>query len=110
MKSIVGLMNRGRVAHTRGEITLGRERIDRLGAERIVDLGVAMVPEGRRLFSRMSVRDNLLAGAYLPRCRPTAQARLEEMYSLFPASRSGATRSSPRCRAESSRWWRSGEP
>jgi len=84
MKSIVGLMNRGSVAHTRGEITLHRERIDRLGAERIVDLGVAMVPEGRRLFARMSVEDNLLAGAFLPRCRPMAQARLEETYELFP--------------------------
>jgi branched-chain amino acid transport system ATP-binding protein len=84
MKSIVGLMNRGRVAHTRGEITLRRERIDRLGPEHIVDLGVAMVPEGRRLFSRMSVEDNLLAGAFLLRCRPGAQARLEQIYELFP--------------------------
>jgi branched-chain amino acid transport system ATP-binding protein len=84
MKSIVGLMNRGSVAHTRGEITLRRERIDRLGPEQIVDLGVAMVPEGRRLFSRMSVEDNLLAGAFLPRCRAGAQARLEQAYELFP--------------------------
>ncbi len=84
MKSIVGLMNRGRVAHTRGEITFGRERIDRMPSEQIVDLGIAMVPEGRRLFARMNVEDNLLAGAFLPRCRPTARQRLEEIYALFP--------------------------
>lgn len=84
MKSIVGLMNRGRAAHTRGEITLGRQRIDRMPAERIVDLGIAMVPEGRRLFARMSVEDNLLSGAFLPRCRPAMQAKLDEIYALFP--------------------------
>ena len=84
IKSITGLMNRGRVAHTRGEITYRNQRIDTLAAEVIVDRGVAMVPEGRRLFARMSVQDNLLCGAYLPRCRADARSDLETVYTLFP--------------------------
>lgn len=84
IKSITGLMNRGRAAHTRGEINYKNQRIETLPAERIVDLGVAMVPEGRRLFARMSVEDNLLAGAFLPRCRPMAKAKLDEVFELFP--------------------------
>ncbi len=84
MKSITGLMNRGRAAHTRGEILLRNERIDPLPPEEIVDLGIAMVPEGRRLFPRMSVADNLLAGAFLPRCRADIATKLDEVYTLFP--------------------------
>jgi len=46
-----------------------------------------MVPEGRRLFGRMSVEDNLRAGAFLPRLRAGADRRLNEVYSLFPRLR-----------------------
>ena len=84
LKSIVGMMNRGAAAHTLGAIELEGRRIDSLSTERIVDLGIALVPEGRRLFARMSVEDNLLAGAYLPRCRAGAAAKLAEIYRLFP--------------------------
>lgn len=84
IKSLTGLMNRGRAAHTRGEVTFKNQRIDTMAAEKIVDLGVAMVPEGRRLFVRMSVQDNLMCGAYLPRCRAGAADKLDEIYSLFP--------------------------
>ncbi len=84
MKSITGLMNRGRAAHTRGEISFKNQRIDTLPAEKILDLGLAMVPEGRRLFSRMNVQDNLLCGAYLPRCRADADQQLDKVYELFP--------------------------
>jgi branched-chain amino acid transport system ATP-binding protein len=46
-----------------------------------------MVPEGRRLFSRMNVEDNLLAGAFLPRARGEIARRLAEIYELFPKLR-----------------------
>ena len=84
MKAIVGLMNRGAAAHTRGEIWFRNQRIDTLASEAIVDAGIAMVPEGRRLFARMTVEDNLLVGAYLPRCRAGLRERLAEVYELFP--------------------------
>jgi branched-chain amino acid transport system ATP-binding protein len=84
LKAIMGMMNRGAAAHIRGEVSLRGQRVDRLPTEAIVDAGVAMVPEGRRLFPRMTVEDNLLAGAWLPRCRPTMRSTLEQIYELFP--------------------------
>ena len=92
LRSLVGLMSgRGAHARIRGTIEFNGQRLDALGAEQIVDLGVAMVPEGRRLFTRMSVEDNLLAGAFLPRCRATIATKLEEIYTLFPRLRERRT-------------------
>jgi branched-chain amino acid transport system ATP-binding protein len=87
LRSIVGLMNHGARAHMRGLVEFEGRRLDRLGPEEIVDAGIALVPEGRRLFARLSVEDNLLAGAYLPRCRPHAAQRLAEVFELFPRLR-----------------------
>ncbi|MCY4407233.1 MAG: ATP-binding cassette domain-containing protein, partial [Rhodospirillaceae bacterium] len=58
--------------------------IENLATEDIVNAGIALVPEGRRLFSRLSVQENLMAGAYLSRCRSTLKERLDEIYALFP--------------------------
>ena len=56
--------------------------------ERVLQAGIAHVPEGRRLFAAMSVRDNLLMGAYLRRDGAAAiQADLERMYAMFPILR-----------------------
>jgi branched-chain amino acid transport system ATP-binding protein len=49
-----------------------------------VEAGIAHVPEGRRLFSAMSVRDNLLMGAYLQRDKAAVAASLERVYAMFP--------------------------
>ena len=87
LRSLVGLMNQGGKTRTRGVIEFEGQRLDKLTPDRIVDAGVALVPEGRRLFARLSVEDNLLAGAYLPRCRPTIPTKLEEVFTLFPALR-----------------------
>jgi branched-chain amino acid transport system ATP-binding protein len=84
LRAIVGMMNRGRAAHIEGAIELDGRRIDHLDTDAIVDMGVTMVPEGRRLFTRMSVEENLLCGAYLPRCRATMRDRLEEIFDIFP--------------------------
>ena len=56
--------------------------------DRILDAGIAHVPEGRRLFAAMSVRDNLLMGAYLRRDGTAAIASdLERMFAMFPILR-----------------------
>jgi len=53
-------------------------------AHRIVELGIAHVPENRRLFPRMSVEDNLRVGAFPPRARAEFRERLAFVYELFP--------------------------
>jgi branched-chain amino acid transport system ATP-binding protein len=71
-----------------GEIRLGDQRLDRLAAAAIVRLGVAHVPERRQVFAELSVRDNLVLGAYVPRRRlgPAGLAeRIERACQLFPA-------------------------
>src|ERR1700676_38697 len=67
-----------------GTIALEGERIDRAPSARIVDLGVAHVPEGRRLWPDMSVEDNLLLGAYPRRARAGAGSALDYVYTMFP--------------------------
>ena len=84
LRSIVGMMNKGKTAHISGTIDMRGRRLERLTTEKIVDAGVTMVPEGRRLFSRLTVAENLMAGAYLPRCRNTIDQKLEEMFDMFP--------------------------
>lgn len=91
LKSLVGLMNHGSSSHIRGSVEFDGRRLDKLTPDQIVDAGVALVPEGRRLFARMSVEDNLLAGAYLPRCRAGIPAKLDEVYGLFPRLRERRT-------------------
>jgi branched-chain amino acid transport system ATP-binding protein len=84
LRSIVGMMNQGKAAHITGTIDFRGRRLDRLTTDRIVATGVTMVPEGRRLFGRQSVLDNLLAGAFCERARPHIKESLAEIYSLFP--------------------------
>jgi branched-chain amino acid transport system ATP-binding protein len=55
-----------------------------LRAHLIVERGVALVPEGRRLFGGMSVEDNLELGAFAARARPAKAAGFERVYALFP--------------------------
>lgn len=64
-----------------GEIRFDGQRIDRMDAADIVKLGIAMVPEGRRLFPSLSVEENLLMGALSRRAGPW---NLERVYGLFP--------------------------
>ncbi len=87
LRSLAGLMTHGARSHVRGSIELHGQRVETWRPEDIVDAGFALVPEGRRLFTRLTVEDNLLAGAYLPRCRPTIPRKLEEVYTLFPRLR-----------------------
>jgi branched-chain amino acid transport system ATP-binding protein len=73
------------VAPTRsGELRFDGERIDSLPAYEVVTRGIAHVPEGRRLFSTMSIRDNLLMGAFRRKSSDEIRTNLEKVYSLFP--------------------------
>ena len=65
-----------------GEVHLEGRRLDRLPAHEVVAAGVAHVPEGRRVFARMSVQDNLELGAYADRAG--ARASLERVLALLP--------------------------
>jgi branched-chain amino acid transport system ATP-binding protein len=77
----------GLVRPARGEVLLRGKPIHQLGAERIARLGIGHAPEGRRLFSRMTVRENLEMGAYSRRDRAGIRADFERVYTLFPRMR-----------------------
>jgi branched-chain amino acid transport system ATP-binding protein len=55
-----------------------------MATEQIVDLGIALVPEGRRLFPRQTVEENLLLGASRPKARPPIKTNLEFCFEIFP--------------------------
>jgi branched-chain amino acid transport system ATP-binding protein len=67
-----------------GEIWFEGQRIDRLPPAEIVARGIAMVPEGRRIYPYMTVKDNLLMGAYLRRDKAGIARDLERIYVRFP--------------------------
>jgi branched-chain amino acid transport system ATP-binding protein len=83
MKCIMGI-----VRPDAGEIFLETDgrRIDLVGRapEEIVQLGIALVPEGRRLFPRLTVEENLLLGAFRPAARPEIARNLEFSFEAFP--------------------------
>jgi branched-chain amino acid transport system ATP-binding protein len=76
------------VTHAReGQILLEGERIERLPPHRIVELGVCQAPEGRRIFPRMTVAENLEMGAFARRDQSEVQHDLERVLALFPRLR-----------------------
>ncbi len=77
----------GLVAPSGGEIWFAGARIDAVPTHRLLERGLAHVLERRRLFPVMSVEENLLLGAYLPKLRGERATRLEECYGLFPVLR-----------------------
>jgi branched-chain amino acid transport system ATP-binding protein len=81
LKTILGI-----VRPSGGSVELDQERIDHLATEQIVRRGIALVPESRRIFTRMTVWENLAMGAYTRREAPSAEfaADLERVYTLFP--------------------------
>jgi branched-chain amino acid transport system ATP-binding protein len=73
----------GLLRPTAGEIYFNGERIDHAPPHHVVDLGFVQVPEGKQLFSQMTVEENLLVGAMCPRARGERQKSLQEVYGLF---------------------------
>jgi branched-chain amino acid transport system ATP-binding protein len=67
-----------------GEIWFDSRRIDKLEPPRIVELGISMVPEGRHVYPFMSVKENLLMGAYLRRDKKGIDRDLEKVFTRFP--------------------------
>jgi len=88
LRALAGLLAPGG-----GEVLLDGKPVRGLPAERIVDLGIALVPEGRQVFAAMTVRENLLLGGYVAarRCRAGegqgTSGSLEHVYGLFPVLR-----------------------
>jgi branched-chain amino acid transport system ATP-binding protein len=82
MKCVMGI-----VRPSKGEVTLAMDGktfdLTKLSTEEIVNLGVALVPEGRRLFPKLTVEENLLLGAFRPQARKDIQKNLALSYETF---------------------------
>jgi branched-chain amino acid transport system ATP-binding protein len=74
----------GLITPTAGSIAIDGRSMTQAAPADFVRAGIAHVPEGRRLFSAMSVRDNLLMGAYLRSDKAAITADLERVYAMFP--------------------------
>jgi len=83
MKCIMGMV-RPSAGSIVAEIDGNRHELVGLPTETIVDLGIAFVPEGRRLFPRLTVTENLLLGAFRKKARPAIQENLAFCFEVFP--------------------------
>jgi branched-chain amino acid transport system ATP-binding protein len=86
MKCIMGIVKPSAgsiIAEVDGE----RHQLVGLDTEEIVELGIALVPEGRRLFPKLTVEENLLLGAFRPLARSRMRRNLEFCYETFPRLR-----------------------
>lgn len=66
-----------------GEVCLGGQRIDKLTPHRIVQKGIALVPEGRNVFAELTIEENLLAGASTVKSGKLRQERIDRSYEMF---------------------------
>ncbi len=82
MRTISGLMH-----PESGRVTFCGEDISKKPASEIIKHGVSYVPEGRRLFAKLTVRENLELGAFSVTDKSVVEHRVEEMYDLFPILR-----------------------
>jgi branched-chain amino acid transport system ATP-binding protein len=82
MKTIVGL-----VRPLTGSISFRERRIEQLNTEAIISMGISVVPEGRRIFPKMTTWENLRAGAFLEKDPNVIQTRAEKVFHLFPKLR-----------------------
>jgi branched-chain amino acid transport system ATP-binding protein len=82
LRTILGL-----VRPRRGHVAFNGQRLDALATDRIVRLGIAQSPEGRRIFPRMSVLENLELGAFARPDRDGIAPDLERVFALFPRLR-----------------------
>jgi branched-chain amino acid transport system ATP-binding protein len=78
LKAICGLLHHDGTVHMRGE------NVSNLPSCRLVERGLAMVPEGRGVFGRLTVRENLQMGAYVRNDKTAIRTDLERIYGLFP--------------------------
>lgn len=81
LKAITGTLP---ASTMRGQIIFDGERIDQLPAFTLIKRGLVMVPEGRGVFARMSVRENLLMGAYWREDQSGIEQDIEKWFAVFP--------------------------
>ena len=74
----------GILKYPRGRIVFEGQELNALKPEKIVEMGIAHVPEGRKLFNTLTVKENLEMGAYAPRARSQVPKTLKRVYDLFP--------------------------
>ncbi len=67
-----------------GDIIFDNKSLTKVKANKRTDQGISLVPEGRRIFFDMSVKENLIMGAYTPNARRKMDASFEEVYTIFP--------------------------
>jgi branched-chain amino acid transport system ATP-binding protein len=67
-----------------GSITFEDQRLDQVPAHKVIGLGIAQVPEGRRLFPEMTVRENLIMGSLTPKAKAKRNETIEWVFGLFP--------------------------
>ena len=84
LKAITGTLP---AASAEGEISYRGHRIDKLPAHQLLNQGLAMVPEGRGVFARMTIRENLLMGAYVRADLDAVNADIERWFDIFPRLR-----------------------
>ncbi len=82
LKTIAGILR-----STSGTIYFFRERIDYFPSHHIVGMGLVRIPEGRKVFSSMSVLENLELGSYLSKAKAKRAESLQKVFSLFPVLR-----------------------
>ena len=81
LKAITGTLPPSQIT---GNISYAGERIDQTAAFTLVKRGLAMVPEGRGVFARMSIRENLLMGAYVRDDQSGVESDIEKWFTVFP--------------------------
>ena len=74
----------GLVRPSAGSVTLDDQRIDNIAADKLLSMGIAHVPEGRRIFKDLSVLENLLLGAFIYKDQQRINQDLDEVYRHFP--------------------------
>ncbi len=79
LKALCGL-----IPSASGEVIYADSKITNMEAHRIVDRGISMIPEGRQLFPYLTVRDNLMLGAYRRRARAMSRAHFDSVLDTFP--------------------------
>jgi branched-chain amino acid transport system ATP-binding protein len=67
-----------------GSISFENQRVDQIPPHRVVEMGIAHVPEGRRLFARLTIMQNLTLGAYTKKSLAHREATLKNIFQLFP--------------------------
>lgn len=72
------------IPKTSGKVTFDGKDISAIAAHKLNSLGLTQVPEGRRIFSELSVKENLMLGAYTVKNQLIVKERLEKVYQIFP--------------------------